>query len=272
MGGIAGGHSSGGDGTGPGGGKDIDGWFGGVFGQAFRSNTNVYANALLYPLIGGSGGSGSGSGGGGGGGGGGGAVLIASNTRIVFVNCDYGEGVNALGGNGANNDSAGGAGSGGAIRLVAPTISGYGGLNTSSQSDSYGLAGSRGRIRLDCMDDYLYRTLNYYGSFSRGSQMFVFKPNPPQLDITAAAGQTIPVGTANAVTVSLPFGAATNQLVTLSAQNFTNDVPVWIAVTPDTGPSANFPGVISNTGNPSTATFSVVIPAGTISRINAWNR
>jgi hypothetical protein len=132
--------------------------------------------------------------------------------------------------------------------------------------------GSGGRIRIDCTDDYNYRSLGISGSFSRGSQMWVFQTNAPQLDITFAAGQSIPIGITNAVYVSLPFGAPTNQQVALAARNFTNDVLIRIAVTPDTGPSLSFDGLVPNTGNPSTNTFNVVIPAGTVSRIDAWTR
>ncbi len=274
MGGIAGGHTAGGDGAGPGAGKDVNGLFGAAFGYPAASNTNVYGNALLYPLVGGSGGAGrDASVNGVGGGGGGGAILIASNTKITFAQNCYPDnfGVYARGGAGA-----GGGGSGGAIRLIAPTVGGSGFVSTAGGAPGYpygGDAGSQGRIRVDCTDDYSYRTLTYTGSFTRGSQMWVFQPNPTELDITSAAGQAIPVGTTNAVTVSLPFGSPTNQTVTLSAQNFTNSlVNVRIAVTPDTGSSSNYDGVITNTANPSVATFNVVIPSGTISKINAWTR
>ena len=282
MGGIAGGHTTAGDGAGPGGGKDASGWFGGVFAYPQNANTNVYGNALLYPLVGGSGGSGKdAAAGGNGGGGGGGAILIASSTRIMFsTQCYPGtEGVYARGGAGTGN--LGGGGSGGAIRLVAPTVgtingTGYldtsGGLGGQVCCYTYPDTGSQGRIRIDCTDDYSYRALIYRGSFTRGSQMWVFQPNTPELDIISAAGQSIPVGATNSVYVSLPAGSPTNQLVTLSAANFTNSIPIRISVTPDTGPSVAFDGVIPNTGNPSTNSFNVNIPAGAVSRIDAWTR
>lgn len=267
MAGITGGHNLGGDGAGPGGGKTTNGWYGGVYGFSFRSNTNAYGNALLYPLVGGSGGAGENNNGYGGGGGGG-AILIASNTKITIINtCTAG--IYARGGYGSCN---GGSGSGGAIRLVAPIVSGVGNIDVSGGSDCGSRGGSQGRIRIDCTDDFAYRSLNLVGSFSRGSQMFVFQTNTVQLDITSAAGQSIPVGTTNSVTVSLALGSPTNQIVTLQASNLTSNQPVRIAVVPDTGPSAFFDGVVTNTGNPSLSSFGVIIPVGTVSKINAWTR
>ncbi|HZQ47669.1 MAG TPA: hypothetical protein VFC07_11695, partial [Verrucomicrobiae bacterium] len=41
TGGISGGHNQAGDGQGPGGGKDANNWYGGVYAYSFNSNTNV---------------------------------------------------------------------------------------------------------------------------------------------------------------------------------------------------------------------------------------
>lgn len=279
MGGISGGRTVGGDGAGPGGGKNLATRMGAAFGFVRNANTNTYGNALLSPLLGGSGGAGTDvANGGGGGGGGGGAILIASNVKIEFVGgccCGNIGAVNAVGGNGSGAPYAGG-GSGGAVRLVAPYIGGSGVVDTTGGSGGaccgYPEFGSQGRIRIDCLDDYAYRALTYAGSFTRGSQMFVFPASSNRLDILQAAGQSIPLGTGSGVTVSLPFGATNSQTVTLRAEGFTNAVPIRIAVTPDTGASLAFDGVMPVGPGPVTNSFNVTIPAGTISRIDAWTK
>ncbi len=288
WGGIPGGHGAAGNGAGPGGGINLSGWLGGVFGFPMESNTNVYGNALLYPLIGGSGGSGrDASAGGFAGGGGGGAILIWSQTRIELSNASEATaGIYARGGAGgvnlADRSSAfvGGGGSGGAIRLVAPIVTGTGRLDTGGGlggyygccNEVYNGVGSLGRIRIDCLDDYAFRGLTINGSFSRGAQMFWSRLNAPRLDVVEAAGLTIPFGVSNAVAIALDFGSPSNQLVKIRAENFTNNIPIRIAVTPDTGPSRTFDGVITNTGSPTITEFNVVIPPGTVSRIDAWTR
>lgn len=270
FGGSDGANSAPGDGRGPGGGRFLQRGQSGVFAAAAGANTNTYGNALLDPLVGGSGGCGNTGSPGEGGGGGGGAILIAATTRIE-INLDSSdsgfEGVWAVGGFGW------GCGSGGAIRLVAPVVTGNGrlsaagsGSNTSQRPD-----GSPGRIRIDCLDDFAYRTLTYSGSFTRGSEMFVFRPNAPRLAIIEAAGTQIPVGNPGPVTVSLPFGAPINQIVRLQGTGFAANTPIQVTVTPDTGPSASFDAVIP-AGNPSAVSVEVVIPAGAISFIDAWTR
>ncbi|MBI2929529.1 MAG: hypothetical protein HYY24_28020, partial [Verrucomicrobia bacterium] len=113
----------GGDGHGPGRGRNQAGFTHAAYSKAAASNSEVYGNVLIVPLIGGSGGAGADGNPGGGGGGGGGAILIASNTRIT-VNGN----IISDGGGGT------GWGSGGSIRLVAPTGSGGGGLYARSLS------------------------------------------------------------------------------------------------------------------------------------------
>src|SRR5207248_2812146 len=101
-----------------------------------------YGNAFLLPLIGGSGGGGVISGinsiySGFGGGAGGGAIMIASSVLIRvngFIT--------------ANGGTPGG--SGGAIRLVAPTITGFGTLQASG-----GQSGASGRIRIEALQKML---------------------------------------------------------------------------------------------------------------------
>jgi hypothetical protein len=252
-----------GDGNGPGGAKFASANFtaSGAYGTPGYNNGATYGNALIYPLIGGSGGTGSPGGPGAGGGGGGGAILVASNTRIKLDGT-----IQANGGSGGGGASGG---SGGAIRLVSPIVTGTGSLRTRG---GYGYAqGGAGRIRIDCLDAYAFRTLQIYDSAStRGSQMFVFKPVIPRLDIIELMGQAIPEGTQNPVQIVLPPGVATNATLTVQARNFSADVPISVVVTPENVASTNYSTNIVFTANPSQLKLSVAIPAGQVSRINVW--
>ncbi len=249
-------NTKGGDGQGPGGGRNTNPNWTAVHTSSVQANTNVYGNALLSPLIGGSGGAGFDGNPGTGGGGGGGAILIASNTKIT-VN-------GSVSANGANS------GSGGAIRLVSPLVNGTGSLNTTAGGIGYG--GSQGRIRVDCQDRYAFRSLTMNGLATRGAQMFVFPSPIPRLDIVQAAGTNIVEGFAGPVLVDLPAGSSTNRTVTIQARDFTNSVPVRIVVIPENRASLTYDVTITMTNNPAQLVVPVIIPDGTVSRINAWNR
>ena len=253
-GGFDGGYSSfpgfpAGSGQGPGGGAPGQP---GVFGEGITGNTNIYGNTLLSPPIGGSGGGGGGTGGGGGGGG---AMLIASSTKVTI----NGDGLASGRGLGSPD------GSGGAIRIVAPVVAGTGIIDV-AQSRT-------GRIRIDSIDRFAHRNLKLFGKATRGSQMFVFPPNNPKLDIIHAAGTDIPEGTNAAVTVNLPVGESINQIVRVQARNFTNDVPIRVKITPENAPSATFDAVIAQTsGNPPFADVQVTLPVDTVCYVHAWTR
>lgn len=242
------GQQQGGDGLGPGGGKRGATIYGRFVG--------VYGNLLLTPLIGGSGGAGSDGSPGKGGGGGGGAILIGSNSKI-FIN-------GSIKANGSNSYS-GGTGSGGAIRLIAPIVGGMGFLSTYDTSS--------GRIRIDCQDNQSYRSLSVSGLTSRGNRMIIFPEVIQRLNILEVAGQSIAENTASGVTLELPTGASTNQVVKVQARNFTNDVPIRVVVTPEHGSSGQFDAtILQSSGNPPFANVNVVIPAGSVCKIHAWTR
>jgi hypothetical protein len=267
-----------GDGAGPGGGKGS---------AALGSYGTNYGNALLVPLIGGSGGAGRDGSPGPGGSGGGGAILIASPTKITINGS-----IQAVGGDIPTywcDESFYGAGSGGGVRVVAPVVDGSGTLNTRGGlfhrsapgcgcyiwcRDNDLRYGQAGRVRIDCLDRNAFRNLNYAGTMTRGSQMFVFPTNGvPRLDVIEAAGTAIPEGTAFGVSVDLPVGSSTNQIVRVQARNFTNDVPISVVVTPENGPSRTVQATIfQSSGNPPVAAVNVQISAGTVNRINAWTR
>jgi hypothetical protein len=262
--GVFPGQTVNGDGQGPGGGSGSTSPFG-VFATASGSNTNVYGNTLIVPMIGGSGGAGSANIRGGGGGG---ALLIASSTNINFASGT----IRAYGGycDGCQNN-----GSGGAVRLVAPIVTGRGFFAINNQSVGYN--GSYGRLRIDCEDRFAWRSLQingaYAGVWTRGHQMFVFPRDNPRLDIIAAAGTTIPAGTNGSVAISLPLGSSTNQIIRVQAQGFTNDVPIRVKITPENAPSATFDGIIlQSSGNPPFADVQVTLPVDTVCHVHAWTR
>ncbi len=252
-----------GPGQGPGGGLvGLDAyWAAGVYAFPNNSNTNIYGNTLLSPLIGGSGGA---AGGGLGGGGGGGAIVIASSTKIVFTGHIH-----------ANGGIGYGGGSGGAIRLVAPVVEGSGvmfvrGRSSASTSQA---DGRDGRTRIDSIDRFAHRNITLGGKGTRGSQMFVFPIGDPKLDIINAAGTAIPQDTETPVTVTLPVGSSTNQLVRVQARGFTNDIPIRVKITPENAPSATFDGVIQqSSGNPPFADVQVTLPVDTVCHVHAWTR
>lgn len=224
----------------------------------------AYGNALLSPLIGGSGGAGGDGNPGVGGGGGGGAILIASSTSVTLAS---GALIQANGGRGYY-----GAGSGGAIRLVAPVVNGRGALSAVGGQNGWSFAAGNGRIRIDCLDRYAFRSLSMPGNTTRGAKMFVFPPFTNRLDIVQVGERSIPVGTTDFVTVELPPGPTTSLNVTVRASGFTNDVPIRVVLTPENGGSATYDTNIVTTGGPATVSVPVTVPAGTISRLHAWTR
>lgn len=148
-------------GLGPGGARspavDCGGGWGGSFGSiptgsgATGSPGPIYGNALVMPLLGGSGGAGvdlgtcpqlySGSGAGGG------AILIAAGSTFALSG-----GIYATGGDASTSFGAGSAGSGGSIRIVANAATGTGLLRAkggTSAGSQPGRWGAKGRIRVE---------------------------------------------------------------------------------------------------------------------------
>jgi hypothetical protein len=158
--------------------------------------------------------------------------------------------------------------------LVAPLVNGSGSVQANGGGGFSGYNGSVGRIRIDCEDRYAFRSLNLQGIATRGAQMFVFPPAPiARLDIIEAAGNPVPEGTGNLVQVDLPAGSTTNRTVRVQGRNFTGVVPITVAVISENRPSTRHDTEIDmNTGNPAATTVNVVIPDGTISRIQTWTR
>lgn len=225
----------------------------------------AYGSPLLIPLIGGSGGGGDTGTPGSGGGGGGGAILIASSSRIVISGSAR---VDALGGSWRGSSHNGG--SGGAIRLLAPKVEGTGSLRVAGG----GSGGGPGRIRVDTLDKTSLRlSFQPLAQTTVGANMFVNPSVVPRLDITQAAGQSIPLGQGSTARIQLPFGSDTNRTVILAARDFGADVPIRLTLTPDSGRRIVIDTNINNTvQNPATVTIPFGLPANTLVTINAWTR
>lgn len=228
------------------------------------SDGQIYGNALIFPLIGGSGGAGDH---GVGGGGGGGAILLASNTRIEI---STGGQIQALGGPCGNN----GCGSGGAIRLVSPLVAGGGTLNVASGPHGFGNVAGHGRIRIDSIFSAETRNLSATGVSSvvstLGGVMATFPAIIPALRILQAAGQDIGEDVTDA-TVSITDDIA-EQTVRLRATDFNAIVTARVVIIPETtGAPVNYDVEIDNTSNnPAEVTVDVIFPVNTINHVQAW--
>jgi hypothetical protein len=58
----------------------------------------------------------------------------------------------------------------------------------------------------------------------------------------------------------------------VQANGLTNDVSIRVKITPESGSSATFDGVITNTGNPSVGEVAVTLPLDTVTYVHAWTR
>jgi hypothetical protein len=148
--------------------------------------------------------------------------------------------------------------------LVAPVVTGLGSLDAGGYS--------QGRIRIDCEDRLGFRSLHLPAYATRGSQLFVFPPNPGRLDIIEAAGRSIAENATSSVEVSLPADAPATQTVKIQAKNFTATVPIRLVVTPENAPSTVRDTEIAVTGGTGVISVEVTLPAGQISQIDVWTR
>lgn len=233
---------------------------GGSYGtQQGGPSGSTYGNTLLIPMVGGSGGGGGANDPNGGGGGGGGAVLIAANTRVA-VNGS----ILARGGSGGFCLNGG---SGGAIRLVSFKVEGSGSLNTGG----LGGAGSQGRVRVDTV----IRTglsFSITGVSTIGGNLLVFPTTVPTLNVTEAAGNTIPNGS-GPIVFTLPFGSSTNRTIKIQARDFARNVPIRVTLTPDSGDNRTFDAQVDNTTvNPAVVDVPVTVPVNTLVTVHCWTR
>jgi hypothetical protein len=271
-----------GNGLGPGGGNPLSGpgsQRNGFYAYNLQGGPG-YGYPHLIPLVGGSGGGGTSNSITGGGGGGGGAILIASSTRIQVNTNGL---ILANGGSGTNQS---GAGSGGAIRLVAPMVLGNGKLDVTEAGFPLGYPG---RVRIDSTLRYdpadptnptnQFSIMGVSSAnpgdprvWSVGATMIVFPTNQPRLDIVQVGPFAIPESTNNSVSVQLPSGADTNQLVTVQARDFNALITINVVVTPENGTATLYTADIDNSTNPARIDVPVVLPLNTRAFINAWKR
>jgi hypothetical protein len=255
---------------------------GGSFGSIGNGGSTNYGNLLLFPLIGGSGGAGF-SGllntyAGASGGAGGGAVLLASSTSVMVTGKIIARGGNGVGQSAIGSGFNSGGGAGGGIRIVAPTALISGILDVSGGTNSVRTTtyGGNGRVRIDTASTI---TANVVGNgvqaapvTSYGRSLFVFPPAVPLLYFLNAAGTSIPAGTTNGVSISLPSGSPTNQVVTLCGTNFLGIVPVQVVATPAVG-APFVTNIVLNfvTTNELVETnVTINVPPGTATALNAF--
>lgn len=205
------------------------GSFGGLYsgapGQDNRGGP-VYGNPVLVPIIGGSGGGGTIGSPGVGGGGGGGALVIASSTQIILNGTIRATGGDIVG-------SAYNMGSGGAVRLIAPVVRGTGSINVRGGNNR---ADNHGRVRVDTFDRSRLQIQTQPAlAMTAGANLFVVPPVQPSLHIVAVADNVIPQGATEPVTIQLPFGADTNQTLTVRAIDFNAPIQLEVVLTPDSG-------------------------------------
>lgn len=185
---------------------------------------NMYGNARILPLIGGSGGSGQSNDSNSGGAGGGALLLVVTGTLTV-----NGE-VQALSG---ADWGASGQGSGGALRLIADTINGTGKVRATAWSSS----GGEGRVRLE--------TLNFTGNVLTFPSVPVLTPDDPLVLWPPAAAPSIrvvSVGAKNAPTdprgspqtaeIDFQLDNETSSNIVLEAKNVQSDASVKVRIVP----------------------------------------
>jgi hypothetical protein len=238
----------------------------GAGGGAYGSRPNLpvmgptYGNALLIPLVGGSGGGGTFGQPGAGGGGGGGAILIASSTRVAVEGA-----VEAFGGGGTVCLNSG---SGGAIRLVAPKVEGGGRIDVRPNGN-----GGAGRTRIDTIDRSNIRfSFIPANVVTVGGNLLTFPSVLSRLDTIEVATNAIPVGS-GPVTITLPFGSTPDRTVKIQARDFGRVVPISVVLTPDSGEPKIFDAEIDNTiTNPAVLAVPVTFPVNTLVTVHCWTR
>ena len=230
---------------------------GGIAGEGGRHAAIGIGNLTQFPPSTGSGGGGSITKGGGGGGG---SITIGSRVRIVLDGTIIASGGVAGGGSGP--------GSGGSVRFVAPTITGRGSTDVAG-------AAARGWVRFDVIDPTGIISINKGdpSTFSIGSNMAMFPPKIPRLNIIRVAGRDIAEPPTEPVTIVLPFGSDPTQSVILRAHDFDAVMPITVAVTPLYGPRMLFEAMVDNLQtNPADVVVAVELPINVAADISAWTR
>ena len=272
-------------GIGPGGGKPsnrVDGWncFGGsgTFGSkgdaspCYNVQADIYGNADLLPLVGGSGGAGGIAyinSGGGGGGGGGGAILIAVSGTLQLTGS-----INALGAHGGNlgnnyneGGAVGGAGSGGAVRLVATTLSGNGAITATGGrvgkwiNYDYGWGAGVGRIRLEA--EVFQRNAATNPAFSQAAPGPIVVAGVPTIRIASVGGVNAPAAPTGNGDIVLPADAPNPVAVGLATTNVPLGTTISVILTPAHGAiTTSISSGLQGTEAAATASANISLPDG----------
>ena len=130
-----------------------------------------------------------------------------------------------------------------------------------------------GRIRVDTQDrSQLALNFNPPATASLGSLMLVFPTPLPRLDVVAAAGTAIPVGS-GPVLVNLPFHSPAAQVVKVQARDFGQLVPIRVVLTPDHGSAKIYDAEINNqASNPADVSVNVEFPVNVQTAVEVWTR
>jgi hypothetical protein len=195
---------------------------------------------------------------------------VASNNKITLSGS-----ILAQAGPGGGLNGIGTYGSGGAVRLVAPRVFGSGSINVSNSSSGAGRIRVDSLLKVDPVDGSQFLAISYVpGTVATvGSNLLVFPPNNPRLDVVQAAGTNIAEGSVQPVIVLLPIDAPTAQAVRVQARNFSAAVPIRVALIPESGDATFFDSTIDNTTtNPATATVNVTMPTNVKVNVQVWTR
>lgn len=237
-------------------------------GEGLRTG-EIYGNAKIFPLIGGSGGS---SSPGYAGGGGGGALLIATDDTVTvdgLIVANAGDGISPAY---SGNHSSGG-GSGGGIRIIANHVSGNGSLQAkggrrlgstgASHSSQYG---GDGRIRLECFENSMLDPGQPTASFGAPDEPALIFPdeNTPVIRSIRLGGRDVPADPkVLTYTPGLTFEATGDYTLEIEASMVPSDAEIEVRLTPGQGEVQIFnAGFVSGNLGSSLWMATVTLPEG----------
>ena len=115
-------------------------------------------------------------------------------------------------------------------------------------------------------------SFNITGVSTIGGNLLVFPTTVPTLNVTEAAGNTIPNGS-GPIVFTLPFGSSTNRTIKIQARDFARNVPIRVTLTPDSGDNRTFDAQVDNTTvNPAVVDVPVTVPVNTLVTVHCWTR
>lgn len=227
-------------------------------GGSHADGAKPYGNGYLLPLLGGSGGGGYYAGGGGGGG----AIVVASSTSIHLTGA-----VAARGGDGGTyyGGTAGG-GAGGAIRLMAPRISGAGGLSAVGGGGSQ--TGGRGFIRIDSFDNqWAGAPTGSFRTSTLSPRIIMGRPGegsgPPVVTFTRIGGVDVPVApSASYLNPDVTVNSSQPLDIAIHASNVPVGTTVKITTYNEVMGMGSVDATLSGSLASSTATATIAAPPG----------